>query len=389
MSPKKHVHITPDKVSRIKDVCSKRTESRGEEAIIEHLKAFITTALKSRMLDLNPTGRWENMELSKRRKLYEEYEKFDIKVATLNRAFNGTGITRTGNYYHLEDLLDLYLEEYETVPLQTATPGHTAITTVNAVTATSLPPFSQQSLIELSHRASLICSYPECNRLTSGPSMANPAKAYYLGEACLIRGARPGDPRYDPRTPHTTDDIENGIWLCTFHAQMVNQHDGIDYPAALLQDWKSAHEQLMHACMEGKKRIIFALNQADDQSARAVRILTFFNAQQPLFDPWGTVPGEHLVIIVKNISAWLLQENAYILLGSRLQQQVYAIDYACDAFLALAAISDTARFMYAFAAFKKALGMMLHEMTTCYQAELPPNISTIIPQHTNPAETSI
>lgn len=355
-------------------ICSALERGDSPPKLALSLKNFITKVL----IDKHP-------------ELYKLISKKHIPSASSLRRLlkpGEQGYLMLMHHPYLEKILDLYIEINKEIWQQVSIPPLQPVNPMSATVATP-PPFSQQALLELSHRASTICSYPECNRLTSGPSMANPVKAYYLGEACLIRGAKPGDPRYDPKAPHTTDDIENGIWLCTYHAQMVNQHDGIDYPAPLLQDWKSAHEQLMHACMEGKKRIFFALNQEDDQSAHATRILAFFNAQQLLFDPWGTAPHEHLVTVVKNIGAWLLKENAHILLGSRLQQQVYAIDYACDAFLELAVNSDTARFRYALAAFKKALGMMLNEMATCYKVELPANITTIIPQHTNPVEASI
>lgn len=375
MSPQKNVHITPDKVERIKVVCTKRRESRSDMMVIDDLKKFIKSDLRRHMLAPNPAGRWEKMTLQQRQKLYAEYEQFDIKVATLNRAFNGTGITRSGNFFHLEELLELYLEEYEIFPAEEPTPP--------LPPAITSPPFSPATISALSLRAAGLCSSPHCWQLTSGPSISNPSKAHRLGVVCLIHGLQPGDPRYIPGTRFRRDDIENGIWLCANHAQLVNENEG-DYTAELLIAWKQAHELLMQACLEGKKRITISLNPQDEEPAAAAAIIAFFDKQQVLYAGWGAMPKENIIVAMQDIGSWLLEQSGRILFDGRLIQQVSAIDRSCDAFLGIARNGHLAMLEYGLAALTKVIGMVLYEMATHYKMELPANVRTIIPGNNHP-----
>lgn len=274
------------------------------------------------------------------------------------------------NHPRLEKILDLYIEEYKHHWQQEQSPSPSVPTRS----------FSEEARNRLSKRASWICSNPDCRQLTIGPSGADRTQVYNLGTACLIYGTKAGDIRYDPNNIHEPDDIENGIWLCFNHAQLVNEHEG-DYTAELLIAWKQAHEELMRACMEGRKRISFSMNQDEEEPAAAAAIIAFFDQQQILFAPGSTIPKENIITAVQDIGSWLLEQAAHILFDGRLEQLLNAIDRSCDAFLHIARTNKPDMPEYGFAALKKVIGMILNEMGTHYKIPLPANVRSIIPDN--------
>lgn len=101
------------------------------------------------------------------------------------------------------------------------------------------------SVVEaLARRASYICSNPNCRSLTLFPSKQDSTKTIFLGVAAHITAAAQGGPRYDPSlTPEERSSIENGIFLCTFCASLIDKNKGADFPTEILRNWKNEHEQ--------------------------------------------------------------------------------------------------------------------------------------------------
>lgn len=86
------------------------------------------------------------------------------------------------------------------------------------------------------------CSFPTCNRRTSGPG---PSSEYLSssGYAAHIYAASSGG----PRGQGVLSDAElrgagNGIWLCGRHAKLVDNHKGSAYPPETLHSYKALHE---------------------------------------------------------------------------------------------------------------------------------------------------
>lgn len=95
----------------------------------------------------------------------------------------------------------------------------------------------------LAKRAAYICSNPGCKTLTIAPSSEDALKFIYIGKAAHIAAAAEGGPRFDPSM--SSDDrksIDNGIFLCSNCADMIDKNKGMDFPVELLQEWKSTHD---------------------------------------------------------------------------------------------------------------------------------------------------
>lgn len=101
--------------------------------------------------------------------------------------------------------------------------------------------FSQKVIQTLAERAAFMCCNPICRQLTV-QAHSNPGKSLRTGQGCHIRAASPGGPRYDPRqTPEQRRSIENGIWLCSTCAQVIDKDEAV-HTAELLRKWKNDHE---------------------------------------------------------------------------------------------------------------------------------------------------
>jgi len=103
--------------------------------------------------------------------------------------------------------------------------------------------FNKPVVDALAKRAAFICSNPDCRTLTIAPSSEDTLKFIYIGKAAHIAAASEGGPRFDRGM--SSDDrksIDNGVFLCSNCADMIDKNMGIDFPVPLLKEWKGTHE---------------------------------------------------------------------------------------------------------------------------------------------------
>lgn len=114
--------------------------------------------------------------------------------------------------------------------------------------------FPKPLIRKLAERAGQRCSNPDCGMPTSGPhSMAS--QSIIVGEAAHIYAAAPGGKRYDPdMTPMQRSSIENGIWLCSKCAKLIDS-DEKKYTPKLLKKWKTEHEDCLSKQIAGSVSI--------------------------------------------------------------------------------------------------------------------------------------
>jgi hypothetical protein len=103
--------------------------------------------------------------------------------------------------------------------------------------------FAQKVKETLAHRVGMKCSAPDCRQPTSGPH-SSPDRAVNYGKASHITAAAVGGPRYDANfTPEQRRSVDNGIWLCGLHADMVDK-DEPRFSVEQLHEWKRQAEDL-------------------------------------------------------------------------------------------------------------------------------------------------
>jgi len=95
----------------------------------------------------------------------------------------------------------------------------------------------------LAERVAWRCCFPNCGKITIGPSSDNPEKSINLGEAAHIHAAAEKGPRYDKdMSPEARKSINNGIWMCRHHAKFIDD-DYVEYSSETLKKWKQIAER--------------------------------------------------------------------------------------------------------------------------------------------------
>jgi len=105
--------------------------------------------------------------------------------------------------------------------------------------------FSKPTKQALELRANSRCSFRGCPQITSGPSDESAESINRTGVAAHIHGAAAGrgSRRYLPSmTREERRHINNGIWLCATHADLIDG-DAATYTADKLRKMKKEHEE--------------------------------------------------------------------------------------------------------------------------------------------------
>lgn len=105
----------------------------------------------------------------------------------------------------------------------------------------------------LGSRAGYTCSFPNCGKITIGPSRLLKNKYVNSGEAAHITAASPNGPRYDQAlTSEKRRSEDNGIWMCSYHANLINK-DFNSYSVSEIREWKRKHEISVYYKQSGVK----------------------------------------------------------------------------------------------------------------------------------------
>ena len=148
--------------------------------------------------------------------------------------------------------------------------------------------FNPKTIEALAKRASYICSNPDCRSLTLYPSEKDSEEYIFIGKAAHITAASEGGPRYDPTfTPEQRTSIENGIFLCSNCADMIDKNNGLDFPVDLLREWKRNHETWVKENLN--KSLNSPISVIDgEHRAKGKGTVRAIDAQEPVFLKPGT-----------------------------------------------------------------------------------------------------
>lgn len=365
------LNVPPEKRDKIKNICARRTGQFGDPVIKRDLKDFVKTDLKEKFFQHGLKSRIGEQAYEKHVQLYRAYEDFVERLAptTITRAFSDEGVSRSAIV--LIELFDLYIEQYD--------PSQQPLNS-SLKSSSITDDFSFNTVYHLKERAISRCSYPRCPNPTSGPVMSDSKLSRSLGKAVCIYGVLPQQPRYDASKPQQDDDINNAIWLCSYHADMVNEHDGKDYSAVTLLKWKRAHELTMNAWTQGRKRPYFELNLTETQPELAAEVISFFENQPALFESVSIGDKSAIMGLLENIKSFFENKCDDIRENDKLSQQAYIIELATDIFIAeIIYTPDNEVFTASFAALQKLIGHVFAEMAAIHKMKLGANLLTIAP----------
>jgi hypothetical protein len=110
--------------------------------------------------------------------------------------------------------------------------------------------FTKRTIDILGKRVGFLCSNPDCRRYTIGPN-EEADKATIIGIAAHITAASPNGPRFDPDfTDEQRIHIDNGIWLCSNCATLIDKDPG-KFSVELLHEWKKNTEAELSKYLQG------------------------------------------------------------------------------------------------------------------------------------------
>ena len=102
--------------------------------------------------------------------------------------------------------------------------------------------FSGATLHELAGRSGYMCAFPNCRRLTVGPSENRKSGLSMVGVGAHITAASDIGPRYNKDlSPEERSDVANGIWMCQTHAKLIDDNASV-HTVSELRRWKDQHE---------------------------------------------------------------------------------------------------------------------------------------------------
>jgi hypothetical protein len=132
--------------------------------------------------------------------------------------------------------------------------------------------FAQRTKDQLAKRVGYRCSNPNCRQLTSGPKAAT-NESVNVGHAAHITAASPDWTRYDVSlTSEQRKSFENGIWLCSKCATLIDiDKDAKYYTCDLLYGWKRLSEEAAQLEVEGKTAYTKNIREQD------VELLKFYS----------------------------------------------------------------------------------------------------------------
>jgi hypothetical protein len=151
----------------------------------------------------------------------------------------------------------------------------------------------------LSKRAAFICSNPSCRALTIAPSEADEGKWIYAGKAAHICAAAPGGPLYKASLPSDErKSASNGIFLCSFCADMIDKNDGIDFPEPLLREWKAEHEKWVRENLNKRQtlqdNVTFQVNSVGQMGGITAGVVNLAPPRRQMNDEIGAELMRHL-----------------------------------------------------------------------------------------------
>jgi hypothetical protein len=88
-------------------------------------------------------------------------------------------------------------------------------------------------------------------------------------------------------TPEQRRSIENGIFLCTTCAKLIDRNNGADFPAPLLREWKADHEEWVRSHLN-KSPYSLVSEIAGEYRASGVGIIVGLDAEGPVIIKPGT-----------------------------------------------------------------------------------------------------
>ncbi|MFK7808816.1 MAG: HNH endonuclease [Saprospiraceae bacterium] len=170
------------------------------------------------------------------------------------------------------------------------------------------PDFKQKTVDLIAYRSAYICANPGCNRLTVAPSLTDTGSKIKIGEAAHIHDARKGTIRFKKgMSPEYLAKPENGIWLCASCHTEIDKNQGKGYPAEVLKQWKSDHENLISELLKKHKSPLPLIRRFTNDCILAQNIVDVISNKGVFHQGYHLENLDHVILSVKEVREELLK----------------------------------------------------------------------------------
>jgi hypothetical protein len=376
------IHITEDELGILKQVCARRnkTGNKSLQDVFADMKKFVNEELGIKWLNENSLSKMTEQERTRIKQRYEMLKNFKLGDTYIKSAFKGEGDER--NLKLLREIANEYIAEFEHLTDLEAESKNLS----GKSGKRGAPAFSKTVENELLNSVNSMCSFPNCYKPTKAPSLQQPGEFIILGRACMIYGKNPRDARYDPKVEIDFYGKENGIWLCSTHADFVEHPPGILVTAAELIDWRRKHEILLYEKVTGMRSVnILGFSSSRNDRPNASALLNHFRNTGFLFTSQPDFEPDTLIAGIRTLQTFLKNELSGIKYSAFLSKQIAGVIYVCDGLLRIMAeAADTTGHWSSFLVFRKIAGEIAGEIAEMYSVDPGMPLGSIIPEKLPP-----
>jgi hypothetical protein len=368
------IRIPGEKAEMLREICRRRTGGMfSAKAIYEQIESF----LKDRVSNMSAHDKEKSEDLNKLKETYRSYQKSIGSPSSFKNALGNKGVSRA-KFAALPEIIDLYIEHLK---------FHlTSAETIELITSRTSSyigeiRFSPDVEAKISDLVNCFCSFPKCGRATKAAALDSPATLIVLGRACMIYGPVKDAPRYDPGISIDFYGTDNGIWMCSRHADLVNGRAWVDYPATKLLQWRKLHQVYVYELVTGIKNITgIGFQFESGGSHAAAKLLNYINDQEFLYTEPGTELVSFFTASVSKFRTYLEEELLELKFPVFISRQVSGIIHVCNAFMDIAQnVVQFPVFADGWLVFKKVIGNSLDIIAKKYKVQMPARLRLLAP----------
>lgn len=231
----------------------------------------------------------------------------------------------------------------------------------------------------IAYRAAYICSNPECNTLTIGPSINELNLKNKKGEAAHIIGEKLGSARYDQNSKVDVTKADNGIWLCANCHTLIDKNNGVDYPAALLFEWKKKHEETISMLLHTHKSPMPLIRRQTTNRKVAQNIVDYMSTKGVYYQDSIHENYKPVILSIKESRAFIRKEIKRIDNDIRLKEILNLILKYHIEFMNYSSNYSDKQYLYAnLVQFRVHVGMQLSRLMNEIGCNITGSITTIM-----------
>jgi hypothetical protein len=238
--------------------------------------------------------------------------------------------------------------------------------------------FDKKTSEIIAYRAAYICSNPECNTLTIGPTITDPQLKNKKGEAAHILGEKAGAARHDPKSSINIASVQNGLWLCANCHTLIDKNKGADYSSDDLFGWKKDHEETISMLLRTHKSPLPLISRQSTNRKIAQNIVDYISNKGVYFQCHLIENPDHVIKSIDEVRKEINREVKAIDSDKRLKEICRSIQDANREFMNELSLDNSLLHHYLII-LRHRVGLQLKRLRDEIGCNISGHITSIIP----------